>query len=620
MRELWKQYKVPLLLGMYAIMTFPFFYALSKSNGLDGSWSYALSKFNVIPGLKCGRDWVFTYGPLGFLEPECGLNCLIIATLIMTFLFVSTLILFRKFIKDSSVPEGLIFASMLLVFVGGVNDSVARYVQYCVLLSLAVLWKNMDDKYAAVFFAVATPIAFMYKFSIAIDVMVTVLVFLIAKLLLREYRKIWILFLPLLTIPISYLLYNFSLKGLFNYIRGSLEVSEGYNVAMSIGKDDAYAVWIFIMMGLYIAIMVTQHMVKEYKNLYVMLWFAPSFLMAYKEGFVRADTGHSANAVTEILVMLSVMVLLFDLQPLFEQLRVKNKKGVVQGGLILTLLALALLDNPGMHPVQDLMGKIHGLPTTFVAMLPEEREQEIDDLEGIPSKFHDEIGNSTFTSYPWEITFIEKDRDTAKNFVPLPALQIYSTYTPYLDELTADLFNGEKAPEYIIFKFDTIDGRIPLLEVPVTWQAIQEHYELAGYEADTDSYLLKYRGTGTEQAEQISEANFAKEDTILFQDCSELRINAELTFRGWLTKMLWKIPAVEARITYSDGTVREGRVLLDNLSGGIINAPYDLNTLSDVLNGEGKASSIKSIQLFDDGLQYYKNDVRVEYVYYTAAE
>lgn len=619
MRELWKQYKVPLLLGIYAVLTFPFFYS-SPSNGLDSSWSYALSKFNVLPDIKCGKDWVFTYGPLGFLEPECGVICYIIATLIFIFLFLSTLILFRKLVKDNSIPEGVIYVGILLAFLGGVNGSVSKYVQYCVFLSLAVLWKNMDDTYAAVFFAVAAPIAFMYKFSVAIVVMGAGFLFFVSKLLMRDYRRIWVLLLPLLTMPVSYLIYHFSVNDLFRYITGSLEISEGYNVAMSISAEDPHALWIFVMMALYIALMVTQLTAKEYNNFYVMLWFAPSFFMAYKQGFVRADPSHSVMSFRRILIMLAVLVFLFDFRPVYEQLRAKNRRGIVQGGLILTLLTLLLLNNTGLHPVQDLTGRIYAIPDKIAAMLPEEREENIDDLEGVPSKFHDEIGNSTFTSYPWEITFIEKDRDTAKNFVPLPTLQIYSTYTPYLDELTAELFDGEKAPEYIIFKFDTIDGRIPLLEVPATWQAIREHYELAGYDKDTDRYLLKYRNAGTEQGKQVTEANFDKEDTILFQDCSELRINAELSFRGWLTKMLWKIPAVEARITYNDDTVREGRVLLDNLSGGIINAPYDLHTLSDALNGEGQASSIRSIQLFGDGLQYYKDNVRVEYVYYTTAE
>src|SRR5687767_715327 len=58
----------------YAVMLLPawqpqFFNAETLGNGLDWGWAFALHAFHA-KGLEHGRDVVFTYGPLGFLEPR----------------------------------------------------------------------------------------------------------------------------------------------------------------------------------------------------------------------------------------------------------------------------------------------------------------------------------------------------------------------------------------------------------------------------------------------------------------------------------------------------------------------------------------------------------------------
>src|SRR5688572_10703694 len=46
-----------------------FFSAETLSDGLDSGWAFALNAFHA-KGFQHGRDVVFTYGPLGFLEPR----------------------------------------------------------------------------------------------------------------------------------------------------------------------------------------------------------------------------------------------------------------------------------------------------------------------------------------------------------------------------------------------------------------------------------------------------------------------------------------------------------------------------------------------------------------------
>ena len=72
--------------------------------------------------------------------------------------------------------------------------------------------------------------------------------------------------------------------------------------------------------------------------------------------------------------------------------------------------------------------------------------------------------------------------------------------------------------------------------------------------------------------------------------------------------MIWKIPEVNVRVKYTDGTSMHGRVVLDNLSSGIMlkSLPSNVNnSLMCVLSDKCEKYIVKSIEFYGDGLQYY---------------
>ena len=155
-----------------------------------------------------------------------------------------------------------------------------------------------------------------------------------------------------------------------------------------------------------------------------------------------------------------------------------------------------------------------------------------------------------------------------------------------------------------------------MLENPSTWKAIKDNYYIKIIDKD---YLLLKKREKTQKSEAEKKIVYALKDNIIFtNESDEIRIIAELSFRGKLTKLLWKIPEVWAKIIYADNTIREGRVITENLSNGIVvnGLPYDYLTLSDAIETGGGKSKIKSIQLYGDGLQYYNDTLTLEYINY----
>lgn len=625
MKALYKQYKTQILLIIYGILSFPVFYA-QMGNGLDPSWRYALNKFTSFRNVKFGTDVVFTYGPLGFLDSPMYINGnFVVAIFIYTVMWASTMILFYKLLKKESNNIYMIVFSLFVMFLGSPATYPDLYIQYCILVAFAVLWTDMNDRFATVFLVFATTIAFFFKFSITVAIVGTFILFVAAKIIIREYKHIWILVLPCITIPLCYLIYNPSLHGFLQYIKGSWEISKGFNTAMSSNPNDQYVFRMFLLMAIYIAIMISQLIFNKKKNFFMMLWLAPCLFMSYKHGYVRAD-GHIFAAHIELLATLSIIVLLFDVRGLYTEIVKRTKKGLVQSGLIAFLLLVTILHyniildfNADLEPWKNLTSRIQNISEVFYSMTEDGYKGNLGSVMAIPDAMLEIIGNETYTSYPWEITFIEPTGDVAYNFIPLPVLQIYSAYTPYLDNKTAYLFSGDNAPDYIIFRLKTIDGRIPLLEAPSTWKAIQDNYFLNTYDSENDYYLLQHKNNTTDRGGSGEFVQVRKSDTISVEGYSEVKIHADLTVWGKLVNVIWKIPDVHVKITYMDGTEKKGRVLMENLINGITvnELPYDYDTLYDALLGDGLDCSIQSIYFYGDGLKYYDEKLTMECIKYS---
>lgn len=620
MKQLCKQYKTQILLTIYGILTFPVFYSLMQ-NGIDSSWSYALNKFTEFNNFKFGPDVVFTYGPLGFLYSPMYINGnFVLATFIYIAMWTSTMILFYKLLKKNSNNIYMILLSLFVLYLGGPADHADLYIQYCVLMALAVLWIDMSDLFSAAFLVVATTMAFFFKFSIAVAIVGAYALFMTAKMIMKEYKRIWILFLPCVTIPISYLVYNPSLHGFLQFVKGSWEVSRGFNSAMSREYYDQYIFWMFLLIIIYIVIMISQLILKKQKNFFMMLWLAPCLFMAYKHGYVRADVYHVRWGYVEILAIFSIIILLFDVDGLYEEVMKKTKAGMVQASLMVSLLLAAILDynNTDIEPRINLNLRIQRISEALYYMTEDQYVDNLGEIQAIPDEILEVIGDSSYTSYPWEATFIEPTGDVADNFMPLPVLQMYAAYTPYLDNKTASLFNRGNAPEYIIFKFGTIDDRIPLLEAPSTWKAIHDNYFLNTFYSESGCYLLQHKTNTTDRSGNVEFVQVEKSDIVTVEGYSEVKIYADLTVWGKLVNVIWKIPEVRIEIEYMDGTIKEGRVLMDNLVNGItVNGlPYDYDTLYDVLLGDSLNCRIKSISFSGDGLKYYDDNLTVEYKIY----
>ncbi len=606
--DLIKRKKNMFILYIFAILCVPVFYGVME-NGLDPSWLYLLNKLTKLEHMRFGRDMVFTYGILGFLAGPMDFDTnLLQGVFFYGVLYMGQLYAFYRLMLKRNISNERAIIVLVLFFLGQPAYTSDLFIESSVVIALLLLWKEPKNWFGLAYLTFATLVAFFYKFSLAIPVIASFLLFTIAKIFCKEIKHLWRLIIPIILIPVCYLIYNPSISDFIKYIVGSWEAAEGFNTAMSVGDYDRFIYWMFILMGIYVMAMLIQLLTQDTNNFWVMLLIIPELFMGYKHGFVRADSGHVRRAYVEIICMLALLSMVYEVK-----LDIDDKKNIysVKRGLFIFLFTFALLNYyQHINPWETLKTKIQEISSAIYYNTAYQKERELNNVDSYSGDLLAQIGENTFTTYPWEITAIEHMGENAEGYMCLPCFQMYTCYTPYLDELTAEMFLKESRPRYILMNFDTIDGRLPLIEAPYTWKAIANNYEYV--DAAGNIILLEKLEMGSEMPSysDISEKSISKDHDIIVEDCSEIAINMELSLWGKLVKTLWKIPEVKAKIVYSNGDVAKGRVIVENLTDGIPIQYMPTEQQYKQFISEGtEIPSIVSISFSGEGLQYYKDDI-----------
>lgn len=618
-KEYIKDHKKTIALMIYGVLSFPWFWGII-SNGLDDSWIYALNKITELNNIKFGRDVVFTYGPLGFLYAPMYTNqCYLYALIIYIILFLGQLLLIKSLIDSGHVSFGRLTIVIFLAFYSNLCGRPDRYIQYCFLMALAAMWKKPGDIFSSLYYILTTIVAFYFKFSIAISAIGVTVIFFVSELILKRNKRIWMILIPIAAIPIIYLIYNPSIIDFLRFIKGSWNISTGYNSAMTMQLYDKYVYLMIVLIVLYIIILLLQIGNPKKDNFFLMLWLSPALFMSYKHMYVRAG-GDSLNYYGEIISELVILVLLFDFDYLIHGLRKDKRIRKIQAGLMASFVLFGIVSyETTIDPWNALYERFHGFSASIYYLNEEQYEKRLKSISSVPKQYIETIGDASFTSYPWEISFIEPMGEQSLNYIPLFTLQAYSTYTDYLDDHSAYMLRQENAPEYMLLTFTTIDSRLPFIEAPATWKAIMERYELIDFDNNSYCYLLKRKKNSIVKIDNANSHIIAnKTDLIDCLDYDEMRIDAKLNTLGALAKLFWKIPEVDMEITYSNGTVKRGRILLDLLINGvpIKGLPYDYDTIQNSLCGDGSLSTISTIKLYGDGLQFYDDKIEVQFVNY----
>lgn len=589
------------------------YYAIEP--GLDPSWVYGLNRF-WNSSYAFGRDINFTYGPLGFLLYPQNIGHDVLGA--VAFRLTATAAFGWVML---ALGRGRPLATCF--FVAGYAIALALgqtfdfHLQLVLALGAFLALRRHSFRGLLGIAVLSAPLG-LVKFSLGAASFALIVLATAAFIAAggRAARGLAIVLAHLATAGAVALACTRSATSTALWLRASVEMTSGYSSAMSFspGWNDALlgvlsgAIWLLAMLVL--------AWLRRPAASYAFLLAGPFFLM-FKAGFVRED----AHAVSFHAFAVGAAASLL----LVAENTADRAIGLAATLSIWATAWAGLVPRRYFHrdTAIRVLSTEQGRTNFFNALHTRQLKRSLErDPAGplatdrLTPDLRAAIGSSGVVVLPWEIAICAADR---LNCVPLPTMQAYANYTPWLDQFTAGRFSDAAAPPFVlVHTLESIDGRHAMLDSPLTWRALLRGYQaLPGAEPRGPLLLAK-----TAAPPNVKERDRGT-SVLHFNEWLDLPASSGLLFAhpdlalkplGHLAKFAYRIPALYLELLFADGRIRRHRLVADTASEGLLvsQLPAGLAEFAALEEGVHLAAPVR-LRVVGSATRYYRNSVTVRW-------
>jgi hypothetical protein len=542
------------------------------ANELDPSWMRCLGHF-LKNRYQCGADYVWTYGPLGYF-----VHAVYDADLFwwkyawelgVKFAFAWLLLRWADLLRGRLTWA--LFVALLLIFLAGCTD--ALYLFGVVLLGLLPLRDEgcRSGGRLAAGTALLTVLS-LTKFTFLLLGVAAWLVVVLAPGIGRWRRAALAAGFPL-ALATAWCLLGQAARNMAGFLSGSLEVAWGYGEAMAIEgiTDHIYRGLEGVALFVVLVAIYPRPVLCRRESLLGLALVGVSLFLVWKHGFVRqvSHTGHFFNYL---------LLVPFALEGLLGG---DTGRRLFRAGLVAALVVIAL-DGRGASPQFDAwLGRLRENGATVLAPARlrrslDERQDELADEWALPAirRLADRQPVDQISTAQGVLLLNRMD------YRPRPVFQSYSAYTPQLLARNAAFYRSERAPTFVLWKLDPIDGHMPAMEDGPTLLEVFRRYRPAAREK---GFLLLKRLPDTDRSGTIERSVLRRrsvtfEEEVRVDDLGSapktLTIRIEDSPRGRLTKFLFRPPPL-----FLDLHTRDGQTYSYRLIPGLAGADFLLDPL-----------------------------------------
>ncbi len=518
--------------------------------GLDQSWRIALqTAFDN--HLIFGRDFIFTYGPLGFLSSRISAQStrwLIFSYDLFIALQFALIWLESRRLAPSPLTPLLLFA-ICFVLAGA-----SYYLDPPVVLFLfSSFWLFADRERPSSFRYLLSLLNALLSFYIKVNLGLAAfaqLLFAVAiDLPNREKRNgaIARLACALLGAYASTYLVNVDIP---RYTAASLHIANGFNDAMYMEQINlAYLRWSLVSLALLAcAAAVTFFLGRAVVLVLSCIGF--SFLL-FKQAFVRSDE--------HIFVFFDYIVVPFGILALFGPTRARIFN-------TLTLVAALAISIGQMRVSYSyVIDKAPRIAHYWDALHSDPAASQ--SSVAFSRALIQRVGNRSIDLMPDNTSLLFHAK---LNYVPRPIIQSYSAYDSYLDRINGD-FLRERGQDFIIFSHGCVDYRYCLYDETDAKLALLQHYDLAL--TDGGFFLLQRRTKPlTMKKTLLKSGKIRLGERIALPDVTGLLIvhfKIDYSLRGKVRRFLYKPYPLSATIA-RNGDKKSYRAIVPILQHGVI--------------------------------------------------
>jgi hypothetical protein len=542
---------------------------------LDSSWTAVITYAAAKP-LEFGSDIVFTYGPLGhlvaaFYSPKLFVPDLIANAAIDAFYIILLILLSSKL---GPTRRLLFFLSSFLMAFYSIQGMYLFMLVGVGWLVFAVPRPNPALFISALSFAAMAALIKATFLSVALFVVILGVVHLILR---QKVKRALLAAGSFIAVFLAaWLICGQKVSNIPSYLFTSFEIVRGYSPSMSVAPGKmilAAGIAGFLFSALQIAAAFVRNRSDSTALFMALTQFAALFL-AWKLGYSRADL-HT----TEFFYYGSMAVLalpIFYSQPLGGRSRGFDYAAI----LVMTTCGFLVIQDQTPKSVATICQDIGGRLALNVTALrhPGTAQKNCENVLQRDSQKLDlplirqAIGRATVDVFGYEAAVaIANDF----NYTPRPVFTGYDAYTPALIKLNSDFYRSARAPEYVIFKLQTIDAHIPALDDAETLVFIAQNYRPILTE---NGYTLLKRREAAFNINDQPKASHAGESTIgqsipVPQGAIWCQLSLHANLLGKLKGFLYQPTKIWVQLESRWGQLPVRRILLMPAANGFLINP-----------------------------------------------
>jgi hypothetical protein len=587
------------------------------SLGLDSAWQMALGRF-FIEGRQFGTEVVFTYGPLGWTMGNMYWGQQWGALVAWHAIFsacMAALITWNAF--QLPVPRRVVFL-IFFILLGLRHEDIQQ--QLAIAMAGFELIRRADRPWQRGWLLFIAVLAVLSLVKFTNLVLATVIIGLASArpLLRRDWRMAWrapVCFAGLFLV--GWLVCGQNPANLPAYFLNSWVISSGYQDAMGWSCPSVQLYHGLAVAGILVTYLAANALTDSDRPRGGLLALAAAayLFLNWKHGFIRAD-GHQLVFYFAALGLTVGSPLLLGDAP-----RWRLPKQILL--VVAAVLALrgAELATPGLLPnlwanLQARLGRHLDLAMHPVAF----RAKYDEALDAVSMEVPLPLTRQVVGERPLDVIGFEQDVVLLNQFnhVARPVFQSYSAYTPRLARMNREFFESSRAPEFVLFKLQTIDGRLETMDDSLVIDLLPQHYR----------YLFTERGFSLWQRQHPTNAPLAHptpartvrarlDESISLADLRDqsvwVRVESRLNLLGRLRRLLFKPPQLHLVVTDESGATTRYRLPAPLGETGFLVSPLvrDISEFLRAANGEpgrrivslGVESSSQDRDCFHDELK-----------------
>ncbi len=588
--------------SLFFLIAFIATYSLSgtliPSLKCDDSWQ-AVLEYATKMKFQFGRDTIFTYGPLGYLNTIYSQGYLILQRIIFS-LFWTALVVWSATSIYRKIPglSKYIFAAWFLVvyYLGGLDPQVLLVFTYGGTILTADI---RERKVIATILVCAFSALALIKFTFFIFAVVIIgLCFATQLSNGRAKYAVGLVGLFVTTLIVLWLANSQSLVYLWPWIKGSFEITRGYTEAMSWPPD----VWVFriclfsvtlFSIALIIRSLSTQ---LNFSSAGFLLLMIVSVFLSWKMGLVRGDD-HVFTFIYFLPVASSILVA----ESADESIKNKSRRSLTVINCVLIILCIlsAELQRPDVMQTAIVNWPKHMANNANLIFRSIKGDWE-NCFESLKTISHQNrgpdlplarsvIGTSSvdvINYYQWAA--LANDL----NYRPRPVFQGYSVYTPYLQDLNLSFFKSNNRPRFILMNLDTIDFRYLTLDDASLIPFIFKNYELVAQDKGFLILQAKDNLVASVKLQLVQEKTISFDEILNMSDWNNaamlLQVEIKPSLSYTIMQFIYQTPRLSINI-YSGQRLIRMRFIPEMAKSGFLINPLLLETQNvvDFYQGRG---------------------------------